>query len=193
MGHFAGSQAQLSYFFSSFHKWWVPTNKQENVKKFLRSIHRHPNLTPLQESHSLHPTLRGEALPWPQNRDCREETKASEESKRPSGDSWASSGTNRQAFATRQSHQSVLHWWQRSLFSRGAWLALKGAGSLGLRSFTVVKASRAFPLRQAFRTKEKALLQLFITSRIKVTCTWEALPLLITWLWGANEIFTPIT
>lgn len=103
--------------------------------------------------------------PEPQKRDCREGTKVREESKRPSGDSWVSSGTNRQAFAIRHSHQRVLYWQQWGLSSQGAWLAFKGAGSLGPRRFTAVKASCAFPLRQAFHRKENTSLQLFIMNR----------------------------
>lgn len=76
------------------------------------------SLTTRIESQSLHQALRGEALPWSPKRDYREGTKIREESKHPSGDSRASNGTIRQAFATRDSHQCVLHWWQRGLSSR---------------------------------------------------------------------------
>lgn len=56
--------------------------------------------------------------------------------------------TDRQAFATRHSHQRVLHWWQRSLSSQGSLLAFKSPSSLGPESFTTLKAFGALPLRE---------------------------------------------
>lgn len=161
----------------------MSSNQQttESCQFFFISVHRHPARTPpLKEFHSLHPTLRGEALSWsPKKETCKEGTKVREESKRPSGDSWASSGTNRQAFATRHSHQRVLHWWQRGLSSPGAWLAFKGAGSLGPRNFTAGKASCAFPLRQAFHRKERVA-SAILHEEEKLSLTGDILPPL-TW------------
>lgn len=107
------------------------------------------------ESQSLHQALRGEALPWSPKRDYREGTKIREESKHPSGDSRASSGTIRQAFATRDSHQCVLHWWQRGLSSRKHDRPLKAQVLQGPGCFTAVKVPCSLPWRQAIHGKEK--------------------------------------
>lgn len=56
--------------------------------------------------------------------------------------------TDRQAFATRHSHQRVLHRWQRSLSSQGSLMAFKSPGSLGAGSFTPLKVFGALPLRE---------------------------------------------